>query len=348
VIVPAHDEEEGIVRTIEAIQPQLNPGDRLIVVADNCTDRTIEVASAAGAETIERTNSTLRGKGFALHEGVKYLGTGTSPQVVVIVDADCIVAPGCISCLVNSVERTGRPVQGTYLMRALIPSSATRIAEFAFKIKNYVRPAGGAQFGLPCLLYGTGMAFPWNLVQGSILANGHLAEDLKLAIELSLLGFPPVFSRDAVCYSAFPLTDTALLGQRRRWEHGYFSSVVEYLPKLLLDAFARRDWKLFAVALELSIPPLALMMVITALISLLGVFAMFAGSTISIAPILAMYFPIFATLLTLAWYFHGRDLISAGDVLELGKHTIRRLCMVGSFLIKPQREWVRTERKKRD
>src|SRR5437588_6109247 len=58
VIVPAHNESNGIVPTIEDIKPQLRPGDRLIVVADNCTDDTAAVASSAGAEVISRNDLT--------------------------------------------------------------------------------------------------------------------------------------------------------------------------------------------------------------------------------------------------------------------------------------------------
>ena len=58
VIVPAHDEEDGIGATVSGIARQLGPSDRLIVVADNCTDGTAERARAAGAETIVRSRSS--------------------------------------------------------------------------------------------------------------------------------------------------------------------------------------------------------------------------------------------------------------------------------------------------
>jgi cellulose synthase/poly-beta-1,6-N-acetylglucosamine synthase-like glycosyltransferase len=348
VLVPAHDEEAAIVGTIRAIQSQLNPADRLIVVADNCTDETVNLAAKAGAEIVERKDPVLRGKGFALDSGVKYIESSSVPQIVIFIDADCAVAPGCVSRLVNMVESTGRPVQGRYLMHATVPNSATRIAEFAFKIKNYVRPVGGARFGLPCLLYGTGMAFPWNIIQGSILANGHLTEDLKLAIDLSLLGLPPVYCDKALCDSKFPETKGALWSQRKRWEHGYFSSLFEYLPKLLMRAFTGRDWRLFAVALDLSIPPLGLMLVITLLMSCLGVSAILLGPKIPVASILVFYFPLFSMLVALVWYFHGRQIVSSIDLISIIKHAIMRISMLWSFFTRPQREWVRTERKDRN
>ena len=60
VIVPAHNESSGILPTIEDIKSQLGPGDRLIVVADNCSDDTATVAAAAGAQVISRNDTTNR------------------------------------------------------------------------------------------------------------------------------------------------------------------------------------------------------------------------------------------------------------------------------------------------
>src|SRR5689334_8695221 len=54
VVVPAHNEAALIHRTIHSILAQLPAGARLLVVADNCTDNTADVALAAGAEVSVR------------------------------------------------------------------------------------------------------------------------------------------------------------------------------------------------------------------------------------------------------------------------------------------------------
>jgi cellulose synthase/poly-beta-1,6-N-acetylglucosamine synthase-like glycosyltransferase len=90
VLVPAHDEADGIASTIDSILPQLKTGDRLLVVADNCSDITARIASEKGAEVIERQDQENRGKGFALDFGIKFLARNP-PEVVVVVDADCTV-----------------------------------------------------------------------------------------------------------------------------------------------------------------------------------------------------------------------------------------------------------------
>ena len=44
VLVPAHDEAVGIGATLRSLLAQLAPGDRLLVVADNCSDDTAAIA----------------------------------------------------------------------------------------------------------------------------------------------------------------------------------------------------------------------------------------------------------------------------------------------------------------
>src|SRR5437016_5380084 len=64
LLVPAHNEALGIRATIESLLAQMSPGDRVVVIADNCTDETMQVARDCGAEVIERTELTKRGKGY--------------------------------------------------------------------------------------------------------------------------------------------------------------------------------------------------------------------------------------------------------------------------------------------
>src|SRR4029078_5445080 len=99
ILVPAHDESTGIEKTLRDLDAQLGPRDRVLVVADNCSDDTAAVARTAGAEVIERHDPTKRGKGYALEFGLNYLKQNP-PAAVVIIDADCRIAHGSIDRLV--------------------------------------------------------------------------------------------------------------------------------------------------------------------------------------------------------------------------------------------------------
>ncbi len=226
VLVPAHNEALMIADTLRAIVPQLVAGDRLLVVADNCSDDTAKIAVAAGAEVIERFDSERRGKGYALDFGVRHLERNP-PEVVLIIDADCAIDSGAIDRLARLCLETGRPVQALYLMHS--PEGAglkTRIAEFAWLVKNHVRALGFHRLGLPCQLMGTGMAFPWAAISTAALASGHIVEDLKLGIDLARAGTPALFCPEARVTSYFPATAEGIAGQRTRWEHGHLGVIL--------------------------------------------------------------------------------------------------------------------------
>src|SRR3984957_17440651 len=176
ILIPAHNEEGGIAATLRSIAPQLGKHDRLIVVADNCTDETGDIAQAEGAEVVSRANLEKRGKGFALDFGLRYLRSNP-PDIVIVVDADCHVAPGAIDHLAKACASYRRPVQALYLMHNQ-PNARLRmqIAEFAWVVKNLVRPMGLGKLGLPCQLMGSGMAFPWMSISNMDLADGHIVE----------------------------------------------------------------------------------------------------------------------------------------------------------------------------
>ena len=87
IVIPAHDEGSGILPTLSDVKMQLQSGDRLLVVADNCTDETAKIASMAGAEVTERNDPARRGKGYALEFGVRSLDSDP-PDIVIVVDAD--------------------------------------------------------------------------------------------------------------------------------------------------------------------------------------------------------------------------------------------------------------------
>src|SRR4051812_49040052 len=149
VIVPAHNESSGIIPTIEDILPQLGEKDRLIVVADNCSDDTAVVAERAGAEVVVRNDLHRIGKGYALGWGIDHI-KNTPPDFVVFVDADCRVQSDAIERLSNVCDDLQRPVQARFLMRSPENSPINHsLAEFAFLLRNWVRPLGLKNLNLP-------------------------------------------------------------------------------------------------------------------------------------------------------------------------------------------------------
>jgi exopolysaccharide biosynthesis WecB/TagA/CpsF family protein len=345
VLIPAHNEEAGIHATLDSIRPQMRPGDRLIVIADNCTDLTADRARGCGVEVIERHDANRRGKGYALDFGTQTLKSSQAPDVVVLIDADCNVHPGALDALATSVTASGRPAQAIYLMETpLNPSPADRLSAFAFLFKNLVRPLGLHRLGLPCLLTGTGMAFPWAVLQDAPLASGNIVEDMQLGLDLTLAGFAPLLCPDARVTGRLPSETKAATAQRTRWEHGHLRTILTQCPKLLLCGIFGGNLSAIALAFELAIPPLSLLV------------AFWFAATVCVAgecvvmhafqPLIAVgigWLILTATILV-AWARFARDLLSLPIMLSIPFYVFKKLPLYKAFLRKRETSWIRTVR----
>ncbi|MGB3199492.1 MAG: glycosyltransferase family 2 protein [Nodosilinea sp.] len=344
VLVPAHNEAGGISPTLATITPQLRPGDRLVVVADNCTDATAAEARQAGATVIERQDLTQRGKGYALDFGLRYLAND-APDVVIFVDADCILHPGGLATLVSQAQRTKRPVQAVYLMeKPANPGLKDGISAFAFKVKNWVRPLGLYQLGQPCLLTGTGIALPWAAATSVSIASGHIVEDMKLGLDLALAGYAPQFCQAARVTSRLPSGEQAATTQRTRWEHGHLQIFIEYVPKLLGQALKQRRPDLLALALELSVLPITLQVLAVVAIALLSLVLAIAGLSWLPAYLALGALACLVAVIGLAWLGYGRADLSLRDILGVPAYMLSKSSIFSKFLTKPEQSWIRTDR----
>jgi cellulose synthase/poly-beta-1,6-N-acetylglucosamine synthase-like glycosyltransferase len=344
IVVPAHDEETGIAQTLATLSPQLCPSDRLIVVADNCSDQTASIAASAGAEVLERHSLTHRGKGYALDHGVRHLAANP-PDVVVFVDADCRMGDGAIDRVASLAHATGDPIQALYLMHA--PDGAgigTRIAAFAWAVKMQLRAVGLNRLGLPCQLAGTGMAIPWRLAVGLDLATGHIVEDMKMGVDLAHRGHPPRLCPEAKVESWFPSSPVGQRNQRARWEHGHLGVILGEGPRLLLRSVLRLDVRLLALTLDLLVPPLALLVLsIAGATSLAAVMALVGQSTLPLALTLGSGIALGVTVL-MAWIRVGRHILTPRELIRIPLYALGKIPLYLRFFLKRQIGWVRTQR----
>lgn len=343
VLIPAHNEETVLARTLTVLAPQLLPGDRLCVVADNCSDRTAEIARTHGATVFERHDMERRGKGYALDFGMNALAVDP-PAVVVIVDGDCVMSAGSLDVLVREAATLGRPVQAVYTLDELPNGDGkAHLSAFAFRFKNLLRPRGLDRLGIPCLLTGTGMAFPWTVLRDkATLASGHIVEDMQLGLDLAVAGYPPAFCQQAVVTSELPSGDNASLVQRKRWEHGHLQTLLTQCPRLLAAGVAKRQPKLIGLALELSVPPLSMLLLLwfCALILLVGAIG-FGASTL---PAIVLGGAGMMTLIAILAIGFARSQLPLATILAAPIYIIWKLPIYASFVTNRQKAWIRTQR----
>jgi len=349
ILIPAHNESTSLIPTLDSIlrqvsdiQPTANA--KVLVVADNCNDDTADIARSYGVEVIERFNKTMRGKGFALDFGLQYL-SNDPPAVVLILDADCLLGPFALKTLVSDALRYQRPIQGLYLMHSSTDAPLkTRIAEFAWSVKNWARPLGLHRLGLPCQLMGSGMAFPWAVIRQVNLASGHIVEDMKLGVDLAKLNLAPKFCPEALITSQFPTSDEGIKTQRTRWEHGHIGMILKEGPLLILQGIRHANINMLALALDMCVPPLALLVLMILLLSSASVVLCLLTSQAWPWAFAIVDLLLVALAVILAWVKFGRSILAFSVLLMAPIYVLVKIPLYIKFIFKRQSEWVRSKR----
>jgi len=345
IVVPAHNEGPQIEETVRHLLGQLQSGDRLVVVADNCDDATAELARTAGATVIERNQPDRRGKGFAIAFALVHLDADP-PEVVVLVDADCRVN-GSLRMLAERAKATGRPIQAEYLLggqQQVTPMTA--VSSLAILVRNRVRPRGLHRLGQPCHLTGSGMAFPWKVLRDAPATGANLVEDLVMGIEMALAGHPAQLCPEVQISSDLPTTKSAAASQRRRWEHGQLHTLVEYVPRLVLTGIKERRLSLVSLGLDLAVPPLALLTIMEGALLLATGALTLTGATGQFGVILAAIdVAALVAAVGLAWFKFGRRMIPLRYGLLIPLYMMRKIPVYLSLLVRgKQKTWERTAR----
>lgn len=267
------------------------------------------------------------------------------PEVVVVIDADCCIDKTSVCALIVAAAKSGRPVQSTYILTPdLGASPLVQLSTFAFFLKNAVRQRGLQRLGGPAHLTGTGMAFPWAVFDRAALASANVVEDLALGLELAGRGLPPLFLPQATVSSPAAGAGGTLI-QRERWEGGHFSTIIRSVPGLFGEALRKRDWATFVAALDLSIPPLAML----ALINLGAIAAamlalLFGGSPLPVFLLVAVLATALAAVM-LAWAREGRRFASAAAWVRVPFYILWKVPMYLRLARKgAPKDWLRTGR----
>ena len=349
ILIPAHNEEDEIAATLKAIKEQLFDHDRILVVADNCNDRTVEIAQLNGAEVLERLDAKHRGKGYALDFGMQFLKKNP-PDVVIIFDADVTVEADSVDRLARTAHLLKRPVQAKNLLEPPTDADAkTRVSTFAFLFKNMVRPLGLSSLGGGCLLTGTGMAFPWDLIKNAPLASSNIVEDMQLGIDLAIAGNAPIFCPDATVKSKTAPNNEAAHAQRMRWEHGHLLTIYKQAGRTLKMAIKQQRFELILLSFELAVPPLSSLVLLWCAAFFLSLICSFAKL---IPTNILTGFTCLGMLLSLniflSWWRFGRHILSFSHILTIPLYILWKTPIYLKFLLKPQKDWVRTERSPKD
>jgi len=257
IIVPAHDEAEGIGRTVDnllAIARQDGQAE-VCVIADNCSDATAEVARAHGARVLERFNPGRRGKGYALDFAFCTLAEEDFLAYVVI-DADTLAEANLLQVLRGHFGQGALAVQSRYTVLNADQSPRTRLSELALCAFNCLRPRGRHALGWSAGIFGNGFALHRSVLERVPYTATSVVEDLEYHLRLIDAGIRVHFADETIVRGDMPVAAAGQKTQRARWEGGRIRMLLDHGPDLLRRLLGGQ-WRFCEPLLDLLLLPLA-------------------------------------------------------------------------------------------
>ena len=252
VLIPAHNEEAVLGRTLAAVKRALRPGDLVLVVDDRSVDRTAAIAREYDAMVLQRTPDQEPGRAAARQDGLR-LGLTVGWDAVAMIDADSVVEPeyldACEAVLASgamAVQARSEAAAGGGVL------SQTFLAAFA--LQSVTIPRGRDRLGLSVRLKGTGMVVRREIAQHYRFRGPGASEDLCFSLDLCRNGILPRHAESAHLRSESAASVGTASGQRRRWEAGRLLMAREHVGALL----RRHDPAAIEAAVHLVTPPFAL------------------------------------------------------------------------------------------
>lgn len=244
VVIPAHNEGAGLQATIQGVLHQEYPRQRIhcVVIADNCTDDTAQVAAAAGAQVLVRNDAQLRGKGYALAWAFQ------QPQVfgwdaVCIVDADSVMEPDFLAAMDATFRHGNSVIQARYDFVPAADSknwlelftAVSKAAENSFVYRTRER------LGLLQLLQGNGICISRSVLDQVPWRAHSIVEDAEYALELAQQGIAVHYQEAAQIWSRQASTVRDVQPQRVRWASGTWQLFRRGIPALLRTAWKQKS-----------------------------------------------------------------------------------------------------------
>jgi len=253
-LVPAHDEEELIGDCVRSLRTLDYPADRsaVVVIADNCSDRTAERAAANGAMCLERRDTARPGKPRAIAWALTQVQLNRH-DAVIIIDADTTVDPGFARALSRTAPLEHKAMQAYFDVANPQESALTRMAAVLAAANFRVAYPLKRRAGVNAPLLGNGMG----IGTGVLAAHGWkaftIAEDWELYARYTAEGVSIEAVPDARLFAQEASSLDQSSTQRQRWTAGKLTVLARHLGAVLRSRRIGLRQKLDAAA-ELSAP----------------------------------------------------------------------------------------------
>lgn len=240
VLIPAHNEEFSLPTTLTALNQQSQSPDRVIVVADNCTDRTVAIAREMGVEFFETRNNSHK-KGGALNQALTWLLPECTPNdFIMVMDADTSLGPRYIEVAFAQFDSdpeltaVGGIFYGESGHGLIGQFQRNEYTRYSLQIKArrgrvFVLTGTASMFRADALLdvaAARGVFLPGQ--PGQVYDTAALTEDNELTLALKSLGATMTSPSECTDTTELMPTWKALWIQRQRWQRGALENLSAY------------------------------------------------------------------------------------------------------------------------
>lgn len=257
MLIAAHNEETVIAGIVKNLKSLKYPADmyEIFVIADNCSDKTAEIARKNGARVYERFDPEHKGKGFGLEWMFKNLfALDENYDAICILDADNLVSKNFLMEMNKQLCLGHKVVQGYLDSKNPHDTWISGNYSLSYWISNRLFQLPRHYLGLNCALGGTGFVMATSVLKEIGWGATCLTEDLEFSIKLVLKGMRVAWAHDAHVYDEKPLKLKQSWRQRVRWMQGHCDCAERYLKALLARSFKKGDKVAFDLGIYLIQP----------------------------------------------------------------------------------------------
>ena len=366
VLVPAHNEEKVIGDMIRNLQEMDYPAELydFYIIADNCTDKTAEVARGLGANVLvheKESPDAPTGKPIALKAALEALGDYAARyDLLMIFDADNLIDTNMFREVNSQFLDKGRPDLIQCYLGAKNKSGAVAWFYYtSYTVTNRFFQLAKHRLGLNCSVGGTGYAITTSyLKERGGWTTASLTEDIEIQVEATLDGRRILWNHNTRVYDEKPTSFRASVRQKTRWAQGHWFVALRNTGKLFRQLFTGKlrfgeFVSVFLYMYSLSTYLVTILMLLCTLLLMLPGFNYAAQNTSALSQVLGVliflysYFGLFymADWMDNGIRFQWRTLpmMLVSFVANMAVGAISQV--VGLCLWRHQQHWVKTEHK---
>jgi cellulose synthase/poly-beta-1,6-N-acetylglucosamine synthase-like glycosyltransferase len=253
VMLPAHNEEAGIELAIDSLHAQTRRPDLIVVVPDNCIDRTAELAAAHRGVVVAPSKDNTHKKAGALNQILaRMLPLLEADDAIMVMDADSALDPKFLEGahaklgtpaagdkpgkIIGGVGGTFRGGVGGGFVGMLQRNEYARYARDVRRLRGKVLVLTGtaALFRVDVLRKVVAARAEGTLPGGTAAGVGQvydinvLTEDNELTLALLHLGYGILSPKECLLETEIMTTWKTLWDQRLRWKRGALENLIDY------------------------------------------------------------------------------------------------------------------------